>query len=86
MIHRLQEEAVKIDEVACDMDRRDLPPSVREDLVAGRIAIQEKQNSLAGPVALPHEVLIGLDHPNASDCVFEHSLFRFGKLVVFFEL
>jgi len=28
VIHRLQEEAVKIDEIACDMDRRNLPPSV----------------------------------------------------------
>ena len=85
VIHRLQQEAVQIEEVAGNMERGDLPPAVGHDLVAGGKAVQE-QGALVRAVALPHDILIGLDDPHARNRIFQHSLLVIGELVALFEL
>jgi hypothetical protein len=42
VVHGLEEKAVQVDEIACDVQRRDLPLALVENLVAGGPAVQEE--------------------------------------------
>ena len=43
VIHRLQQESVKVDEVACDMNGGDLAAAIGEKLVAGSQSLDEQR-------------------------------------------
>jgi hypothetical protein len=85
VIHGLQQEAVQVDEVAGNVEGRYLPPSVGDDLVAGGKPVQE-QGALGRAFALPHDILVGLDHPNPRNRVFQRPLLLVGEPVLLFEL
>jgi hypothetical protein len=60
VIHLLLQEAVEVDEIAWNVNGRDLALSVAEQLVAGGKALKQK-DALARAVSLPHHILVGLE-------------------------
>ena len=85
VVHCLQQEAVKVHEVAGHVDGGDLAATACHDPVAGREALQKKA-ALDRAGALPDDVLVGSHLANPRDGAFQHPLLLRRELIALFEL
>lgn len=85
MIHRLEQERVKVDEIAGHMQGRDLPPAIRQHFIAPSKSIQQ-QRAVTRTAADGHDIGAGRKLMRFHDCFCEQCLLAVGQDVVLPEV
>jgi hypothetical protein len=85
VVHPVQGKAVKVDEVARNMDREDLAVAILQNDVAARSSIQQ-QPAFWRRVMLAGQVLIGPELLHPRDRRAEHTLLRVRENILLLEL
>ena len=78
MVHRLQNEGVKITKITGDQIRKNLPPAVPEQFVAAGEPLEDEVH-IVGPLPFPNEVLMMINSKALGDDFFENVFVRGGE-------